>query len=260
MFRTVPSDGQETHWVARGDGALDGVLLRETGGSLRLTPAQQAQADRACERLREEGRTVTPDPIYRLLEWRAEERLELLVERANYAQVVGIKAHPEWGLSARALAVCCLTECRDGFVIEQRSARVASLPGRWHVAPAGSLQPPHHLAQTLRSEAREELGLEPHELVEPRCLGLLYGRASGIFQLACSVRTPLRLQEMLARERSGAWEQDGLLCAPASREALPLWLEQSPLLTPGAARILQAEGERRWGSDWPAAPSRGATC
>jgi hypothetical protein len=265
-FRKVPrpawsSSGQvytaawrgepEARLLVLGDGPLVDVAIEETGRIFSLGPERQRLADQACQRYRERGQTVEPNPVYRVLDWTLGERFTLRADRGDYSQVVGTKSHPEWGLKAQVLAVCCATECPDGFLIEKRSARVAALPGKWHVAPSGSLQPPQSPWQTLLAESSEELALEPAEILEPRCVGMLFGEMSGVYQLACSARTPVRLSAILRRRRSGAWEQEGLFCAPVDPVALPLWLRQhTDQVTLGARAVLLAEGRRRWGPDW----------
>ena len=234
-----------------GDGPLAEVGLRETGRRFELGPERQALAEQACQGLRERGMTVTADPIYRVASWTVGERFELLADRGDYSQVVGTKSHPEWGVKAQVVAVCCATECPQGFIVEKRSARVAALPGMWHVCPAGSLQPPNGPFETLLAEAREELGLERDELREVRCVGMLYNEHSGVYQLACSMTTSVPLVEIEARLRSGRWEQDGFVCAPVCPEQMPLWLEKfSEKVTPGGRAALLAEGQRRWGEEW----------
>lgn len=225
--------------------------MRETGQLFCLTPERQRLADEACQVFRQRGQTVTANPVYRLLSWTLGERFVLHADRGDYSQVVGMKTHPEWGLRAQVLAVCCAMECPQGFVIEQRSARVAALPGKWHIAPSGSLQPPHGPWETMLAEANEELALQACEIEDARCVGMLFGERSGVYQLACSARTGVSFEQMLSRRRSGAWEQDGFVCAPVCPRALPVWLaEHAHLVTHGARAVLWAEGRRRWGQVW----------
>lgn len=241
----------EARLLVLGDGPLAAVTIEETGRSFSLGAERQALADAACDRFRERGQTVTANPIYRVISWTLGERFTLRADRGDYSQVVGTKSHPEWGLKAQVVAVCCAMECPEGFLIEKRSARVAALPGKWHICPSGSLEPPNGPLQTLLAEASEELGLEPFEIEDPRCVGMLFGEQSGVYQLACSARTPVSFAEILARRPSGRWEQDGLVWAPADAETLPLWLaEHADQITHGGRAALWAEGRRRWGQAW----------
>lgn len=251
VYRSVHRGSSEARLLVLGDGLLEQVGLAETGRWFDLGAERQRLADRACQDLRERGMTVTADPIYRVVSWTVGERFDLLADRGDYSQVVGTKTHPEWGVKAQVVAVCCATECPQGFIIEKRSARVAALPGMWHVCPAGSLQPPNGPHATLLAEAREELGLQAAELRDVRCVGMLYSEHSGVYQLACSMSTEVPLTEIEARLRSGRWEQDGFVCAPVCPELLPLWLDEySSKVTPGGRAALLAEGLRRWGEEW----------
>lgn len=250
MYRSVFRGEAQGRLLVLGDGPLAAVRLEETGRRFELGPERQAQADVACARLRAGGQTVENDPVYRLAEHQVGEKLIFRVDRGDYSQVVGTKSHPEWGVKAQVLAICCAVECPQGFVIEKRSERVAAAPGLWHLAPAGSLQPPNDVFSTVLAEAEEELGLTARELREPRCVGLVYVETAGVYLVACSARTEVSLETIQGRARSGAWEQVGLTFVPADPEALPRWLAETPLLLPAARAVLWAEGLRRWGRDW----------
>lgn len=251
MYQDVYRGETEARLLVLGEGSLKDVSLKETGGLFCLGPERQHLANLACQAMRDRGQTVTANPIYRILSWTVGEQFILAVERGDYSQVVGTKTHPEWGIKAQVAAVCCVMECPEGFVIEQRSAQVAALPGMWHIAPSGSLQPPQGPWETLLAEAQEELGLEAFEVEDARCVGMLYGERSGVYQLSCSARTPVAFAEMMARRRSGSWEQDGFVLAPVCSQELPVWLAlHRQKITPGGRAALWAEGRRRWGQAW----------
>lgn len=251
VYWSVNRGESEARILVAGDGPLSDVSLEETGGVLRLGQDRQRLADVACQQMRDRGVSITADPVYRLMSWSTGNRFVLRADRGDYSQVVGMKSYPDWQLSARVLAVCCVLESPQGFIIEKRSAKVASLPGKWHIAPSGSVQPPQSPLQTLWCEAEEELGLSPQEVLDPRCLGMIYGERSGVYQLACSARTTITFSEMMARRRSGAWEQDGFLTAPVCPVDLPVWLKAHvSSVTLGGRAILWLEGRRRWGDQW----------
>lgn len=251
MYSSTYMGGSDARLLVLGEGPVEQVRLHDNGAQFDLGPERQAAADLACEGLRRLGQTVTANPIYRLHSWTVGPELRLEVSRGDYSQVVGTKKHPEWGINAQVLAVCCALECPQGFVIEQRSVKVAAAPGLRHIAPAGSIQPPATPWETLLQEALEELALDPSEMKEARCLGLVLVEPVGVYQLICSARTSVSLNEMRGRERSGAWEQDGLLYAPVDPDGLSEWLaEQGDGLIPCARMGLWVEGRRRWGEDW----------
>ncbi len=251
MYFSVYKGCPQARVLVLGEGPVDRVTIRENGEQFDLGSERQALADLACQDLRRLGQAVTANPIYRLQAWTVGAELGLEVSRGDYSQVVGTKAHPEWGVKAQVLAVCCVLECPQGFVIEKRSNKVAAAPGRRHIAPSGSIQPPATPRDTLFEEACEELALEPDELSEPCCLGLVHVEPLGVFLLICSARTTVTLSEMRGRERSGAWEQDALLCAPGDPKGLSAWIdEQADELVGGARMGLWMEGRRRWGQAW----------
>jgi 8-oxo-dGTP pyrophosphatase MutT (NUDIX family) len=251
MYRACHRGPAGARILLQGKGPLERVQLEESGLAWSLTREQEALCERACEKLRQQGQEVFSGPVYRLLDWCCGPFLSLRVSRGNYAQVIGTKAHPEWGCPSRVLAVCCVLETPGGFLVERRSLRVAALPGRWHVAPAGSIGVGMSPLQALLQEAHEELGLAADELDPPLCLGLIYAEDSGVHQLVCAARTGVDSADFLLRPRSGCWESDGYEMAPIDPQGLGSWLEQHrSQLTPAAVSALWLEGGRRWGSDW----------
>ena len=173
-----------------------------------------------------------------------------LSERSYYDSVL-LKRHKHWGIRSQVLAVVAVTLCPEGYLVEQRSARVAALPGRLHPLPSGSVEPPLSPLDTLLREAEEELGLEPHELTEVMCLGLVYGEESGVYQLVGRATTEISGEELLSRACSGAWEKDEVLFAPTNPKDLSEWLRvRRERLTVGGRVALVMEGGRRWGREW----------
>lgn len=253
MFSPVHRGESEARILALGEGALDQVeLVLDENQTLVLDSERQRAADQVCRQMRESGSVVTADPVYRLLGHAlVEGRLQLTVGLGDYSQIVGMKAHPEWGMPCRVLAVLSVLTCPDGIVIERRSQRVAVLPGRLHAAPAGSVTPGETLEQTLVREALEELGLEAREVRETRCLGLIHVEPVGVYLVCCSARTEVDIETIRSRPKEGEWEQDELLCAPSDPESLTAWLEKHHQeLTPGARAAILMEGRRRWGEAW----------
>ena len=97
----------------------------------------------------------------------------------------------------------------------------------------------------------EELGLKASELLDLRCLGLVYGEEVGVFQLVCLARVKSGLAELEARECSGSWERSELIAAPTEALTLARWiLENKDRLTVAGRSGLVMEGMRRWGEPW----------
>lgn len=250
VFREVCKGEADGRVVLQGIQPLDGVVLETVPSSLSLQGWQRDFTELAVGELRERGLVVTDDPTYRLESWAVGERLTLRVSPRSYFDSVLLKRFPEWGLRSQVLAVVSVTECLDGYLVERRSARVAALPGRLHPVPAGSIQPPAHPIETLLTEAREELGLEPQEVKEIQCLGLVYGEKSGVYQLVCRATVDLTLEQIAQRPCSGDWERDQIFNVPAEEGPFRAWIDQRrEALTTAGRMALLMEGERRWGRE-----------
>lgn len=251
MFYSCYRGHHRARLLVIGDAPLEQVELLNSGEQFDLSPEQQALADLACRQMRAAGRTVTCDPTYRLNSYEVGAKLRITVSVGDYCQMVGVKAHPEWGLKCQTLAVCCALETPGGLVVERRSAKVASMPGYLHLAPAGIMAPPNTPLSTVVHEGLEELGLQPNELLDLRCTGLLCGEDNGVYQIICSARTELELSELYRRPRSGQWEVEEHLLAPLEPQPLASWIEENRgQMTPAALTALAAEGHRRWGTSW----------
>lgn len=234
-----------------GESDLERVTTEIVPSSLALTPHQLSKMPLVLERLAASGITVTDEPTYRLESWQTGDSLHLRLSERSYFDSVLLKSYPEWGVRSQVLAVVAVTQSPDGYLVERRSAKVAALPGRLHPLPSGSVEPPSHPADTLYLEAIEELGLRREELFDVRCLGLVYGEQSGVYQLVCRASTPVSREQLESRACSGAWEKDEILYAPLESEAFQTWIgERRGQLTVGGRVALLMEGRRRWGEEW----------
>ena len=251
MYTSVHKGLPEGRLLIQGQGPLKDVVLNFVETSLSLSAEQHSATEEAVRTLTERGLVVTNGPTCRLESWRAGSILHLSLSEGRYFDSVLLKHNPHWGLRSQVLAVVCVTECVDGFVIEKRSDKVATLAGYFHPSPSGSVEPSDHPFQTLLTEAKEELGLLPDELRDIQCLGLVFGEESGVYQLVCRVTVSLTLEEILQRNCEGEWERSALICAPKCSQELPLWIaEHLDSLTVGGRVALILEGGRRWGSTW----------
>ena len=251
MFRRVHIGEANGRLVVHGEGRLRDVELVEVPSQLVLTKNQKRAAELAVEELSNRGLVVTNGPIYRVENFELGDRFKIAVSLSRYFDIVAIKANPQWGLRARALTVACVVRCADGLLVEKRSQKVASVPGMFHPVPAGSIEPPHSPLHTLYEEAKEEAGLEPYEISEPSCLGMVFGEVSGIYQLICSTQTELSVDELRGRERSGAWEQESLLACPADPSGFLKWVEErNSNFTRGGRTAMMVEVARRADEAW----------
>lgn len=245
---------REGRIVVSGLGPVSDITLETVPSTLKIGEEQRKRLPEILQELRDTGINVTDGPTYRLEAWSVGERLHLMVSCRSYFDSVLLKRFPQWGLRSQVLALVAVTLCPDGYLVEQRSAKVAALPGRLHPLPSGSVEPPSHPLDTLFHEASEEIGLEREELRDIFCLGLVYGEQSGVYQLVCRSTVEVPRRELERRSCSGAWEKDSLLFAPAEARSLSGWLrEHRERLTVGGRTALVMEGARRFGEDWLAA-------
>jgi hypothetical protein len=250
-YREVVRGVSDGRMLITGLGPLADVSTEIVPSTLCLTPAQSQQKGPAVDKLRAQGQTVTDGPIYRLESWSVVPKLHLRLSRRSYFDSVVLKQNPEWGIRSQVLCVACVTLCANGYLVERRSQRVASLPGFLHPVPAGGVEPPFHPFHTFETEAEEELGLKACELFDVQCIGLVFGETSGVYQLVARASTSLSKAEIEARTCSGQWERSELLCAPSQPKALSHWLsEHTSQLTAGGRTAIVMEGGRRWGEGW----------
>jgi 8-oxo-dGTP pyrophosphatase MutT (NUDIX family) len=251
VYREVYMGVSEGRILVLGDNPISKVTMEEVPPTLNLTKEHLEFLPATVERLEGEGRVVTDGPTYRLESWSVGQELCLRVSRRSYFDSVLLKEHPEWGLRSGVLAATCVLKCKDGYLIEKRSEKVAALPGRLHLSPSGSMVPPQHPRETVEQEAFEELGLEASELHDLVCLGLIYGERVGVFQLVCRATVNTSRAELEQRPCSGAWERSALMCAPVDPSSLKSWLEEhrGPI-SAAAFSALAMEGMRHWGEGW----------
>lgn len=158
-------------------------------------------------------------------------------------------AFPRWGLTAAPLSISAVSVCEGSLLLEERSRRVAVLPGFLNVVPSGHVHPPQTPLEAMLAEAREELGLRPEEIRSSRCLGLM--RSGGCFEVVYSLEAQATLTDLVARVPEGAWEKGRIVSVTASAESLrDTLLTARAELTDVAVACLLMEGRERFGSDW----------
>ena len=113
------------------------------------------------------------------------------------------------------------------------------------------MTPDQHPLDTVEQEAWEELGLKPSELLDLRCLGLVYGEEVGVFQLVCLARIDCGLADLERRDCIGSWERSELIAAPTEADTLGRWIiDHKEKLTVAGRSGMVMEGMRRWGESW----------
>lgn len=244
--------------VALGDLPLEGLTLDyDPRRRPHLTREQADLLAREADERRAAGQRIEARPLYRYHGCTCSPRMLLLkLGHCDYLQYLGLNRwHRDWvdaagaPLRADALGLDVVLECPDGLVLDERSPQVAEAAGLWHVKPSGHLHPPQSVREAVLDEALSELGLEPAELEELRCLGLTHTHDTDKRTLILRARTGVSLAEMQARTRSEDWESTRLLALSPDPEALAGRLAEGGLTPSGHAALLM-EGHRRHGDAW----------
>lgn len=149
----------------------------------------------AAEKLKR-GDQLTNGRVYSFSDTRAG---SLLIQPAEYRYVLARRRAPDLvneGLRIRPLAVTGILLCADGLVLGRRSDQVASDAGLWEPAPAGGLSRPDAVGQIL-DELREELGLEPSQVVLNEACGLVEDVESGVIDIVFRLQTPATTRDVI---------------------------------------------------------------
>ncbi len=196
-------------------------------------------AAEACRESLRNGRQVKNLPLYRVQDWsETPQGLHFQLGWTCYEDYLGLsmcaKDHAPW-----VLAVAAATEIEGRLVLERRSQAVAQGMGLLHVKPSGHIHPPQTAWQALLAESWEELALQPEEVLEGRCLGLVQSLTANCYCLIYSIKTALSWAEWSLRQPEDGWEADELTGLGCDRESLDDWLAGPPerATGPGLAAV-----------------------
>jgi 8-oxo-dGTP pyrophosphatase MutT (NUDIX family) len=152
-------------------------------------------------------------PLYRFVdvEARADGRLYVTLGDTGYKEYVTTRA-PEFSAGRKrqelgnALAVCSVVETSDGYILLDKRRGVDVYVGRYHVIGGffergldclENGQPDPFGA--IRREIREETGIQPADIAEQYCLGLVYDLATPHAELCFLTRLSISLSEVRTR-------------------------------------------------------------
>ncbi|HZU65797.1 MAG TPA: NUDIX hydrolase [Ktedonobacteraceae bacterium] len=104
------------------------------------------------------------------------------------------------------LAVCSVVETGDGFILYEQRQHVAVHAGRYHVIAGffernmdrDAQEKPDPFA-AMRREMREETGIQPADIAEQYCLGVVYDIINPHAELCFLTRLHIPLEEVLTR-------------------------------------------------------------
>jgi 8-oxo-dGTP pyrophosphatase MutT (NUDIX family) len=210
---------------------LDGAIELRLGGELAVAPAAAAEIDRLWQAELQARPDLFDGPILTVTAL-ASDRIEAVA--ASYRHVVAVRRSPALKavLNLRPLAVSGILSCPQGLVFGQRSVGVTQGGGRWELVPSGGVEPAApDLTEALLRELREEIGLQPDQVVPGPPLWLLEDGESGVLDVVMRVATELSAQDIESLHRShGSAEYGRLSIAPAPSDAMQLLPETRLLL------------------------------
>jgi 8-oxo-dGTP pyrophosphatase MutT (NUDIX family) len=162
---------------------------------------------------REGGIPLFDAPLYRFVnvETRADGRLHLTLGDTGYKEYVATRAlefsrdrlRQELG---NALAVCSVVETSDSYILLDKRLGVDVYVGRYHVIGGFFERGRDSLENgqpdpfgAMRREIREETGIQPADIAEQYCLGLVYDLAIPHAELCFLTRLRISLAEVKTR-------------------------------------------------------------
>lgn len=176
----------------------------------------------------------------------------------EYRRVVAQIERPELfaELGVRSFAVCGVLRCVGGVVVGRRHRAANYQAGMWQLAPAGSVDAGAvvedgriDLRYQLLRELREELGLPPDVVAEPRPLCIVEHPGSHISDLGLATVTTLSAEAILsAHQASGNAEYHQLRVVPEAQLA-DFLAEVGDALVPPAREFLWRVGLTNRGLD-----------
>jgi len=191
----------------------------------RPTPELPSALDAEIERLWQEARRETP-ALFNGRVFSVDRITPDLLEGhwTEYRRVTAQFRAPELRpqLDLRPLAVCGVLHGPGGVVFGRREARAAYQAGYWQLPPAGSVDSGAalpdggvDLRRQLLTELREELGLNPADIVSVTPLCLVEHSGSGVLDLGCALETRLPADAIRRAHRErGNGEYEALEIVP----------------------------------------------
>ncbi len=168
----------------------------------------------------------------------------------EYRRVVAQIERPELfaELGVRSFAVCGVLRCAGGVVVGRRHRAANYQAGMWQLAPAGSVDGGAVAAdgtvdfrRQLLDELREELGLSPDAVDEPRPLCIVEHPGSHVSDLGLALATGLSAEAVLTAHRAGGnAEYDRMLVVPETRLAAFLADVGEALVPPAREFLIRA--------------------
>ncbi len=200
--------------LARGLYRPDQLIIKyDPAQRMPKTAEVQAWMDEEWERqlaqAREQGRRLFDEPLFRFIAAGAQQdgTLHLSLGDTSYKEYVTTRtpafaqAHKQQE-PGNPLAVCSVVETNDDYILLDRREGVDVYVGRYHVIGGfferdrdmGKLPDPF---AAMRREIREETGVQPTDIQEQYCLGVVYDLATPHAEMCFLTRLNISLAEVL---------------------------------------------------------------
>lgn len=185
------------------------------------------------------GDRLFEGPVFQLARWSTS---KLTLWPRTYRHLLARHRVPELAaaLGSSFVGVTGLLTYGDNVLMGRRAAYLAADPGRWELAPSGTLCRPDPLG-VLSDELREELGLAPETVEPPEPFALVLDASSGIAHVCLRIASRLDPAAVEARQRTLATDEYAEV-RWVHRAALPDFLAEasSALLNPLPAMLVAA--------------------
>lgn len=238
---------------------LDTVMAK-TSETARLIDVAWDQAQREASAL---GADLYAGPLCRLLAWSMRDGcLDLWFGPTDYREFVGTNVrHPEIARRhgraylSNATGVCvAVISTNDRTLLQRRSERVFENPGFLHVL-GGNLEPSDAADPDVAApfaaayrELMEELSIDPGQIAELFCLGLIEDSRTLKPELLIEARLRLSVDQLHGTDHH---EFSELLVLDMEPSVIASFLAaHADQLVPGGQACLLAVGRRRFGDHW----------
>lgn len=169
---------QDMPYLARGSWTRGHLSTRMVPSTFQLNPEQQQVVESAwAAACATPGRHLFDGPLCRLESVTSTpDHLHLNLSITSYKWFYGTNGeHPEWPIRADGVGTSAVLVTGDGWLLfGKRAASMAFYPG-WAHPFGGCLEPSDSLdlLHEMERELTEEIGLQPNEINDLRCLGLV---------------------------------------------------------------------------------------
>jgi 8-oxo-dGTP pyrophosphatase MutT (NUDIX family) len=241
-----------------GNWSSENVSVHWTQSTRQIIPEVENAIDLAWEKaLARPGINLFDGPMCRFESWTSSgSRLDLTLSRTGYKTFLGTNmANPRFAeqygpnVLANPLGIStALLTADEKILLGRRTAAVAYHPSRVHPF-AGCMEPDDAGPFTTASrELSEELSLNPTDITDLRCTGMV--QDTGLFQPELTFIATSTLDQAQIESRLDPVEHHSIWSIPATAQAIETAVQTDKLLTPVAVAALSLYGRQKYGDTW----------